>query len=402
MCRKSVENELKIRISFYNFSLVLFIVYFLNNAFLDGGLVFIQVSESMKVLSGWLDILLLFFGLGLICTGGYTRREVEVIVLGYLLTAVVSVTSKRFGLLYTWSFLVLAKQIPYRKWIKAAFGCCVIILMTGVVATISGYYQDDISNYRSVLGIRYTFGLTHPNMAGNYLVEIGMGYMWLKGKSVRGRDFLLFIIITAVCFIYPNSIGSSFVLAVFICVLWALRYGGFSKEGKRKFLFFLYYTAIAFVILDFSLALINVADVPILSTIDAVSSRRFSEMHRFFHHHGGFSIWGREYDLTLLNQSAYRGREAKYYADCGWVFMSMSYGLVFELFFLYFYFSTMRFFAIRGKEVNMVIFFCMALYEMEQTVFPFLGMNFFLILMAERIFPGREGLLLRGCLIKNG
>lgn len=377
---------MKIKIFHYNLIIFLIVIYFFNNAFLDGGLVFINVSKSMQHLSQALDILILLLAFILICKGKYTKREMGVVFAGYLFITVVSIMSKKFGLLNTWSFLVLAKQIPYRKWIKTALTCCVIILMVGVAATILGFHQDSITHYRSVLGIRYTFGLTHANMTGNYLVEIGMGYMWMKGEAIRKKDFLILVCIASVCFIYPNSIGATVVLAVFICLMWALRYCRFDKTGMQKFLNFLYYVSIVFVVLDFSLALINVTNFPILSTIDVVSSKRFSEMHRFLSSRG-FSIWGKEYNFDFLNYNAYWNGQSRYYADCGWVFMAMTYGIFFEIFFVFMYFSTMRIFVIRGEKVNTIIFFCMALYEMVQNVFPFLGMNFFLIFIAERVFP---------------
>lgn len=377
---------MKIKIFHYNLIIFLIAIYFFNNAFLDGGLVFINVSKSMKHLSQTLDILIMLLAFILICKGKYTKREMGVIFWGYIFIAVVSIMSKRFGLLNTWSFLVLAKQIPYRKWIKTALICCVIILMVGVAATILGFHRDPITHYRSVLGIRYTFGFTHANMTGNYLVEIGMGYMWMQGEAVRKKDFLILICIAAVCFIYPNSIGATLVLMVFICLMWVFRYCRFDKIGMQKFLTFLYYVAIAFVVLDFLLALIDVNSIPILSTIDSVASKRFSEMHRFLSTRG-FSIWGKEYNFEFLNYKAYKNGQSRYYADCGWVFMAMAYGMVFEVFFVFLYFSTMRIFVIRGEKVNTLIFFCMALYEMVQNVFPFLGMNFFLIFMAERVFP---------------
>ncbi len=376
--------ESKIKVS--ELAVFLFIVYLFNNTFLDNsGLIFISLPKSMSVIVSILDILTM--GIAILCIFRikYTRKELLVIIGGYVFLLLVAIEAHALGLLTSWTFILLARQTTYRKWIKATLFFYIITLAIGIMATLLGYYQDIASNYRSVLGTRYTFGFESPNVTGAFLTLSAMCYGWLNGKDLRAKGFLFMGVALVVCFVFPNSVGSSVVLFVYLCLMLFFRYCHFSEKSKNTFLSVLFYVAVLLALLDIVLVMIDVTNIPILSSIDVLVSCRFSDMHRAFER-AGFSIFGQINNYKIWSQEASQLGQRNYFTDCGWMYMPMFYGIIFAALFIYLYFSTMRIFVKRKDMATVIVFFCLALYEMEQNVFPYMYCGFFLIFLSERIF----------------
>ncbi len=367
-------EKISSKITLSNLPVCLFIIYLFNNIFLDDTyFVFISLPKSMSVVCYVLDILTM--GIAIICIFRikYTRKELLVIIGGYVFLLMVAIMAPAPGLLVSWTFILLARQTTYRKWIKATLFCYSITLTIGIIATILGLHQEIETTYRSVLGIRYTFGFRYelPNVTGSFITLSAMCYGWLKGKDLRAKDFLFMGMALIVCFVFPNSVGASVVLFVYLCLMLLFRYCHFTEKSKSFFSSVLFYVAVLMPIIDIILVIIDVTSIPILSYIDVLCSLRFSGMHSSFER-VGFSIFGQI--------------QRNYYADCGWMNMPMFYGIIFAVLFIYLYFSTMRIFVKRKDVVTVIVFFCLSLYEMESTVFPTMFRGFFLVFLSERIF----------------
>lgn len=365
------------KFNYENIVMLLLAINLLSQYFLDGLLVFIPVTDSMRYISKIIDIGVYFVALIFAVQGEYTRKKIGILIAGYLLMLITCLTTGEIGLLGLWTWIILAGKVPYNKWIRVSLYCHCIGISVGIIATVTGIHQDATVYYRSLLSTRYTFGLDQPNFTGNVLFVIAASYCWLKKEKLKAKDYLILMFIIITMFVFMNSQGTTIVLLAFTFLIFLFQNVIQNKGLKRKGLFFIFYLSILCAVLSIILSVINVAEIPILVHLDKLMSCRYSLAYRTFKVYG-FSLFGQNVDFT------YGG--SKYYMDCMWIYLPVHYGIVFSAFFVYLYFSAMYRFIKKGDTLTVIIFFCGALYAMEQRIWPFLFGWVFIIFLAEKLF----------------
>lgn len=365
--------------------MILFAISLLKEYFLDGGLVFIPSTDAIRILSRIIDLIIYSGGLVYVLTEKYNKKEKIILILGSILILIVSLRSGELGLVPFWMWIILVKQVEYDKWIKISLCCNCIGLLTGVAATLVGIYQEEETIYRSVLGIRYTFGLQQPNLTGNIFFLVAASYGWLKKEKLKKSDYVILIVITAIVFVFMNSLGSTIVLVVYIITVFLFQNIIKSEEARKKGSFVLFLMAMGFAVLSIILGVINVAEIPVLAQLDKAMSYRYTDVFRTFSARG-FSLLGQKFNFEELDAYARFSGERKYYMDCMWMSLPVHYGIVFSSIFVYIYFSAMFRFVQKAETMTVIIFFCGALYAMEQRIWPFLFIWIFMVFVAEKLF----------------
>lgn len=364
---------------------ILFAISLLNEYFLDGMLVFIYVSDWMKFFSKVIDLFVYSIALGLVLIQKYSKRNIIIIIAGYILMISGFFSTGEIGLITLWTWIILTIQVPYDKWVKVSLYCHSIGIATGILATIVGIYHDLPSTYRSVLGIRYTFGLGQPNFTGNILFLIVVSYWWLRRDKLKKLDYLFLIFTTVIIYVFMNSLGTTVVLMVFIFINFFFQQKIEDNKVRSIGLLVLFYISILIAGTSIILCIINVAEIPWLSYVDKLISYRFSDAYRTFKIYG-FSLFGQRIDFSILNSQFCFGGDRNFYMDCMWIYFPVHYGIVFSAIFIYFYFSSMYIFVKRGEVIAVSIFFCGTLYAMEQRIWPYLFSWPFMIFLAEMLF----------------
>ncbi len=374
-----------LRASIEKIVLFLFVVYMLNNLFLDGMLVFIKLPDEIRFLPVLINYLNLLTAMLCVCCTQYTKRERLVVLVGYLLMALTFWTSREATLIVTWTWLVLVKNVPYDKWIRCSLYCNGIGVVAGILATVTGIHKDLKLQYRNV-SIRYTFGFGQPNFTGNILFLIAASYCWLKKGEMKAKDYAILLGFIFVCYVFPNSLGTTIVLLVFAILLFIFQFLLRNELAKKKALKILFYGAVACAVSSIILGTIDVSRFPVLARIDALISYRFTDVYRTYEK-CGFSLLGQTVDFEALKEYAHLHGEARsYYMDCMWMYLPVHYGILFSAVFIYVYFSAMYIFVKRGDVLTVIIFFSGALYAMEQQIWPSLVMWIFMVFLAERLF----------------
>lgn len=365
--------------------MILFTTSLLKEYFLDGALVFIVIPNGIRLFSRAIDAVIYISIFVFVCTGKYTKKEIVTIVAGYLLMLVVCLTTHTIGLLPFWTWIILVRAVPYDKWIKVSLYCHCVGLAAGIIATVAGMHQDVIVQGRSVLETRYTFGMGQPNHTGNILFLIAACYCWLKEEKLNRKDYLLMAAITAIVYIFMNSQGTTIVMLVFVFVIYLFQNMLQNEKAKRTGLLILFYMSIAFAVLSVMLSVINVANISWLARMDKMISYRFTDAYRTLKVYG-FSLFGQKIDFTELNTYIRLDGEREYYMDCMWIYLLSYYGIVFSIAFIYAYFSSMYRFVKKEKTMTVIIYFCGALYAMEQRIWPYLFGWVFMVFLAESLF----------------
>ena len=383
--RKKVHIDFLHKFNRETWILILFAVSLLKEYFLDGALVFITISEGIRFFSLAIDVVIYLSLFLFICKGKYTRKEISIIAAGYLLMLVVCLSAGERGLLPFWTWIILVKTVSYDKWIRASLYCHCIGLAVGIIATATGIHQDIMVQGRSVLATRYTFGLGQPNFTGNILFLIAACYCWLKKEKLNKKDYLFLAVITAITYIFMNSLGTTVVMLVFVCTIFLFQRVVPDGKETRRGLLILFYMSMAFAGFAVILSVINVSDIPLLGRIDKIMSYRFADVYRTFKVYG-LSLFGQEFDFTELNTYVRLEGERNFYMDCMWIYLLSHYGIIFSIIFIYVYFSSMYRFVKKEETLTVIIFFCGALYAMEQRIWPFLFGWVFMIFLAESLF----------------
>lgn len=360
----------------------------MNNHFFDGGFVFYTISERIKEMSNLLEYSILGIATLLMFRIKYSFEELCKIFLGYLIVVSISLLLKEYTIIYTWTWIVLIKQVSNQKVIKAVFYCNLLVILLGVWVTIVGIHKDFDDGYRSFLSVRYTFGFGQPNYTGNLIVVMAMCYVLKSNKTLKNIQYVILLALTVICYVFPNSIGSTIVLLLFTGLIF-INERIFKKYNKKSCMLLLYRLAVFLAVLSIFLGMINVARIPVLSKIDKFMSYRYTDIYRTWENLG-FSLWGQAVDFDYLNNYIRNAREGHFYVDCSWMYMPMHYGIIFTLFFMYLYFSTMKIYAKRGKVKETIVLFCGTIYAMEQRIFPGVITWIFIIYVAEKIFHKKE------------
>lgn len=382
--KKLTVDSLK-KINRETWIMILFAISLLKEYFLDGTLVFITVPDAVRFFGRAIDAIIYISLLCFICKEKYSRKEIMIIVAGYLLILVVCLFTGDMGLLPFWTWIILVKTVPYDKWIRVSLYCHCIGISAGIIATVTGLHQDIIVQGRSILGTRYTFGLGQPNYTGNILFMIAACYCWLKNKNLNKKDYLFLAVVTAIIYIFMNSQGTTIVMLVFVLTIFLFQKIIPSGGARRKGLFILFCLSIAFAVCAVILSVINVADIPLLRQIDKIISYRFTDAYRTLKIYG-FSLFGKKFDFTELNTYMRLADERNFYMDCMWIYLLSHYGIIFSIVFIYVYFSSMYRFVRKGEMMTVIIYFCGALYAMEQRIWPYLFGWIFMVFLAVSLF----------------
>ncbi len=375
----------KIGTNIEKITILLFVIYMLNNYFLDGILKFIELPDTAQVIPEIINYGDLLAALVCVCCVQYTKRDVLVVAVGYLLTVVTLLASREAALIVTWTWMVLTKNVSYYKWIRSSMYCNCIGTLAGILATVTGICKNIDTSSRGIFNIRYTLGFGQPNFTGNILFLIAASYCWLKRDELKRKDYCILFLITIVCYVFPNSVGTTIIMMVFAALLLSFQYIFRSVRAETQGLKILFYGAIAIAVLSIILGLIDVSRIPVLSQIDRMTSYRYSDVYRTFEK-CGFSLIGQPVDFSELNAYASTHGERNYYMDCMWMYLPVHYGILYSIAFVYVYFSAMYRFVKKRDVKTVILFFCGALYAAEQQIWPSLMTWIFMVFLREKLF----------------
>ncbi len=375
----------KISANIEQIAIFLFVIYMLNNYFLDGILKFIELPADVQFISELINYGDLLTALVCVCCVQYTKRDILVVIAGYLLTVVTFLASREATLIVTWTWIVLVKNVPYYKWIRSSMYCNCIGTLAGILATVTGIYKNTDTSSRGIFKIRYTLGFGQPNFTGNILFLIAASYCWLKRGELKGKDYGIFFLLTIVCYVFPNSVGTTIVMVAFSVLLLFFQYILRSAKAETQGLKYLFYGAITIAVLSTILGLADVSRISVLSQVDRMTSHRYSDVYRTFEKYG-FSLFGQPVDFSELNTYAYLHGERNYYMDCMWMYLPVHYGVLYSAAFVYVYFSAMYLFVKKGDVITVILFFCGALYAAEQQIWPSLMTWIFMVFLREKLF----------------
>lgn len=217
----------------------------------------------------------------------YTVREIITSTILLLVFTFCYINSGSGVYLLGTLFVIAAKGVKLDKIPLVTWLTLILVLLLIVTLALSGKIENVVVHHYRVIGdtvrIRQSLGFNHPNALGAQLAQLSICWLWIKWDKWRVYHNLFWVLLLAVAYFLCNSQSS--VVVIFLVMLMVFcskailrfskerRWKAFEKWG-RHFVWFC--PAFTFIASHYY----NPAN-PLMSLIDAMTSKRISYARRF-------------------------------------------------------------------------------------------------------------------------
>lgn len=328
-------------------------------------------SYSLKYVS-YIGLIIIF--LKIIITK-YTKREM---ILSFFILAFSIISSYKTSDMRTvWFalFLVGAKNVNFDKIVKATFytmlSCCTIFIIFSLFGIVS------ITSVSSVKGIRYSFGLGHPNMASAYYSIIISLFCYLRKDKIKIWNLLTFWGLGIGVYLLTKSMTGLVICSFYVILMLLFKSGVL----KIKFIKYLIFITLVLVIAFFTIAPITYNSN--LSKINEMLTGRISQSNYYINKYG-VNLWGNNVFKDLNSKTTDN------ILDDGYIRILMVNGLVSYIFVLYGYIKILNA-TLRIENYNLFNLICFfILYLCVENVATYIFMNVTFLLFKTIIFKEDE------------
>ncbi len=185
----------------------------------------------------WQDAFLPFAGIGSLLLDGLTvlllaasfikdvlnRRRlhhlITLLVLGLL--AVSASITRQTGLLYSAAFILLARDIPFGRIVRAFFRAALCALILLIFTQLMGFTKKSVPNMEYSLG--YAMGMAHPNNFASAVTALLFSWAYLRRR--KSRSLTILVCIGAGFAVYRYTISRTALVIVLAYCLALILYG---------------------------------------------------------------------------------------------------------------------------------------------------------------------------------
>ena len=342
-----------------------------------------QMVRTLNSLQSYIVLGLLL--IQIVCFQRYHKRDLVRIAICLAVIAVAMVCSgfSDFKLMSLTLFVVAAKRSKLEDVIRMVYKVSLIMIPIIILLGLTGIIENYIF-YRDAMP-RYSLGFNHPNYLGRRIYVLVACRFYLRFQKLKWSDYLLAAAAAVFCYIVPNSMTATLMLALLILLTLAFKVAQ-KVNAERTFLYVLIFLAGACNVVSLVLGSIDLSRYPVLSLIDTSLHGRFSTGYVALKTYG-VNLFGHEvYTYKVAKDLGLSLNKYIYYLDNSYYNILYRYGLVIYIGFSYFYLYNMVL-QTRKKNAILVIFlFIIALYAIEETELYNLSTNVFLLSLADVMY----------------
>lgn len=209
-------------------------------------------------------------------------------------------------LLYTFLFIISAKSIDVRKFIKFdIFLKCFLVIF--VVIMYYNGHAENLTMIRPDGTIRNSLGLVHPNHFGLYLFSICCGIFYLNYNKIKLWNYAVVLISFLICYYVCDSRAAQFGIIILILFYFVL-----SKKKQPIFVKYTHFLPVILFAVSFIFVLLYTTKNPYIIKLDSLFSTRIKCANMFLSHYGinlfghyfeFYGMWGTGKNLTVLDNS---------------------------------------------------------------------------------------------------
>ncbi len=234
-----------------------------------------------------------------ILTSKYTFKERNIIFLLLILGSFITFICHDSRVL--WLSLVLSslKGIELDKIIKTSFitmsFCVIIFFVLFMLGFTSGIYNDYVK------GIRFGFGMGHPNMFSMYYNLLLAHLICLKFNTIRHSKIAFSLCIEVIVFILSKSVTGLIIYFLIIVLFYVYNDDYFSNLRIKEKIKDIFPIVVIFCIILFSLFPLIYSNNTFFRKIDTMFTGRFSQAN-FYYEKYGISLFGNDISQDLQSK----------------------------------------------------------------------------------------------------
>ena len=301
----------------------------------------------------------------------YTRRE-KIISTFILCFSIVS-SYKTSDMRTVWFalFLIGAKNIDFDKCVKITFytmlSCCIVFII------MSFFDISNIYTISDVKGIRYSFGLGHPNMASSYYSIIVSLLCYLEKDKIKIWNILVLFVLGLVMFFLTKSMTGIIICSFNLFLILLLKQNILKIELIKYSIFIV----LILIILFFTIAPFAYNNK--LSPINELLTGRISQSNYYINKYG-VNLFGSDVFKDLTSKTTDN------ILDDGYIRILIVNGAGSYIFILYGYIN-MLIISLKKEEYNLFILIAFfVVYMCVENVATYIFMNITFLLFKTIIF----------------
>lgn len=340
-------------------------------------------SKSLNIIRFLLVISYLY----LLCYYSKSKSEFFLFILFIIFSFVInkkSHTEAIFDLFFIPFFI--AKFIDRKVFLKWMMLSCLVFIFLFLTLFLCNYVHDSSEFYRNDEQLRHTFGFVHPNGLGFFTMLCTVLYVLRKNKA-NLVDFILLLLASAFCYVYPNSITSTLIIFFIAFSLALILFLHKYEFGNRLKYFVLGLSLFIICLILFFTYFITFSDFLkefLLKMPGSIWARFY--LSKASYHSFGFSFFGKydEYKSILIS-GINKNSSWSFPIDCAYFFIPIIHGMVTYLFFL----GTLIILTVKSALMKEYLYscvmICVFLYGVsENTIFTATFMPVYVYLFCKR------------------
>lgn len=265
--------------------------------------------------------------MGVICIVAYTSNYSPLLAWGLMIFAVRGIECEFIVSVYFKTFIALGILIP-------------LMSVTGVI-------PNTVMDTVGIIGKRYAYGFTHPNLLGAVLLVIVICWCYLHWKSIKLYHIIIINLISYGMMQITDS-ASSFICIAFISVITLLE-RWFDKKSKLNVWYLGIIVLLIFCpVISYYFMVKYTSSDPHMLAIDLFTTGRLRTMHAFFVKYG-IKIFGNPITFDMETRSL-----LLFALDNSYGYILIRFGIVVSMFYFMGLFKVIKR-AIQIRDTRIVI-----------------------------------------------
>ncbi len=326
-----------------------------------------------------------FILLGLIITDfvykPISKKTLIKISLTFLIITIVSVTSKKYYLLFALLAILAIRDLNIDKVITrdAIVRCGLLALEIIMFILKAGDSHWQVS--------RLTMGFDHANTFGCELMIVGIEFLYLTRKSKNPLSLIVCLFFVVANYVIARSRSSMIILSLAIIFFLIFKFK-ISILKNKPIQIFIRNSFLILTLVSFGLFFLYRLGNPLAIKLDSLfSSRIFLASHYLDVY--GVNLFGNEILKSGL-AGAYIGDNWYYVLDMSFINFVLSYGIIGWLVFAYLFNITFKSLFNEKKHGLVLVLLLVLIYGMMENYAFIIGHNIFLIVLVYGIFNKQE------------
>lgn len=301
----------------------------------------------------------------------YKIKEIIVSLVILMFSIISSYRTSDMRTIWFAFFLIGSKNVEFDSVVKVSLRTMIVCCSVFIIMSLFGF--SNISSFSNVKGLRFSFGLGHPNMASAYYCIIIILICYLKKDKIKKWNIIVLFIMEIVVFLMTKCTTGMVVGSFYLLLVLFLKLNFLKVKAVKNFIFIFLLLLIAF----FSIAPIVYNDN--LSYVNTLLTGRISQSNYYINKYG-INLFGSNVFSDLNSETTDN------ILDNGYIRILVVNGLISYIYIVFNYINILKK-CLKSEKYNLfslIAFF--VVYMCAENVATYIFMNVTFLLFKTTIF----------------